>query len=137
MQARAIKLGVAEHFVNVGPVPIVQGPAMFRTCDVLLLPTLLETFSGTYPEAMAMGLPIVTSDLDFARDTCGDAALYYPAHDAGAAALVLQRLLDDSNLWDGLISSEKKRLQIFPKPAERKEMYFTEVRKLLSATQSP
>jgi len=132
LQASATKLGVAQRIVNVGPIPIVQGPATFRTCDLLLLPTLLETFSGTYPEAMAIGLPIVTSDLDFARDTCQDAALYYSSHDATAAARALQRLLGDRDLWELLIAAGKQRLQAFPTPAQRKEQYFAEVRKLLN-----
>lgn len=131
LQASAAKLGVSQRFVNVGPVPIVQGPATFRTCNLLLLPTLLETFSGTYPEAMAMGLPIVTSDLDFARDTCQDAALYYSPHDATAAARELQRLLGDCTLWESLIANGKQRLQVFPTPVQRKEQYFQEVRNLL------
>ncbi len=133
LQTSAAKLGVANRFVNLGPIPVSQGPATFRTCDLLLLPTLLETFSGTYPEAMAMGLPIVTSDLDFARDTCQDAAIYYSPHDAAAAAKVLQRLLRDRALWETLIAAGKRRLQDFPTPAERKELYFQEVRTLLKS----
>ncbi len=131
LQVQAEKLGIGPRFVNIGPVPIVQGPAAFRSCDLLLLPTLLETFSGTYPESMAMGLPIVTSDLDFARDTCQDAALYYPPQDTMAAAKQLQKLLADRGLWEGLINAGKRRLRDFPTPAQRKEMYFQEVRALL------
>jgi glycosyltransferase involved in cell wall biosynthesis len=133
LQKQAARLHVSEHFMNAGQIPVAKGLDLYRTCDLLLLPTLLETFSGTYPEAMAMGLPIVTSDLDFARDTCQDAALYYAPHDAMAAARELQRLLRERSLWETLIAAGKQRLQVFPTPAARKELYYAEVRKLLNA----
>jgi glycosyltransferase involved in cell wall biosynthesis len=37
----------------------------------------LESFSGTYVEAMYHGKPVFTSDLDFAKTVCGDAAFYF------------------------------------------------------------
>lgn len=133
LRQQAERLDVSQQLVNLDQVPVINGPSVYRSCDLLLLPTLLETFSGTYPEAMAMGLPIVTSDLDFARDTCRDAALYYSPHDAAAAARELQRLLRDRDLWETLIAAGKQRLRDFPTPVERKELYFQEIRTLLAA----
>jgi glycosyltransferase involved in cell wall biosynthesis len=132
IESRAKKLNVAEHIVNQGPVPIAQGPTVYQTCDLVLLPTLLETFSATYPEAMAMGLPIVTSDLDFARDTCGDAALFFPPRNARAGVDAIVRLLDDRTLWNDLIAKGKQRLKDFPTPQERYELYLDLIRKLLA-----
>ena len=43
----------------------------------MFMPTLLECFSATYPESMRMSVPILTSDMPFATDVCGDAALYF------------------------------------------------------------
>ena len=62
---------------NVGPTPMQLVPSLYKCCDALLMPTLLESFSGTYAEAMFHGLPIFTSDLCFARGVCGDAAFYF------------------------------------------------------------
>lgn len=62
---------------NIGPVPMDQVPSLYQSVDGLLLPTLLESFSGTYVEAMYYGVPVLTSDMDFARDVCGDAAFYF------------------------------------------------------------
>jgi len=52
-------------------------PALYASVDGMILPTLLESFSGTYVEAMHYGVPVFTSDRDFARDVCGDAAYYF------------------------------------------------------------
>lgn len=70
-------LGLQEKIINVGPLEQGELADYFRHCQALLMPTLLESFSGTYLEAMQFGLPILTSDLDFAHAVCGDAAEYF------------------------------------------------------------
>jgi len=70
-------LSLSEQIVNVGPVPQRELGSYYCNCHALLLPTLLESFSGTYVEAMSFGVPILTSDLDFAHAVCKDAALYF------------------------------------------------------------
>ncbi|MBN1359633.1 MAG: glycosyltransferase [Sedimentisphaerales bacterium] len=74
---RVARLGLSDQIVNLGPLGQTEIPAFFRHCHALLFPTRLESFSTTYLEAMFCGLPILTSDLDFAHDVCGPAALYF------------------------------------------------------------
>lgn len=69
--------GLTSSILNVGPLRQQDLFAYYRHCHALFLPTLLESFSGTYLEAMQFGSPILTSDLDFARQICGDAAMYF------------------------------------------------------------
>jgi glycosyltransferase involved in cell wall biosynthesis len=64
-------------FINVGPLKQEELHHYYYYSDALLLPTLLESFSGTYLESMSYHRPIITSDLDFAKEVCGDAALYF------------------------------------------------------------
>lgn len=47
-----------------------------------ILPTLLETYGIPYIEAMELEKPIFTSNMDFSRVTCGDAALYFDPYSA-------------------------------------------------------
>jgi len=70
-------LGLDEQIVSVGALKQEELAAFYMHTDALFLPTLLESYSGTYVEAMSYGRPILTSDLDFARSVCGDAALYF------------------------------------------------------------
>jgi glycosyltransferase involved in cell wall biosynthesis len=123
LMASAHQLGVAGCIENAGPIPVAQGPAMYRRSDICFAPTLLETFSATYPEAMAMGLPIVTTDLDFAHDVCDDAALYFRPQDASSATDCLTRLLSDAALWQRQIARGKEVLPRFPTPRQRYEAY--------------
>ena len=62
--------------ITVGALTQEELPAYFGNSDALFLPSLLESFSGTYLEAMVFQTPIITSDLDFAHGICGEAAFY-------------------------------------------------------------
>lgn len=68
--------GLEDSIINVGPLSQQDLGAFYKHCDALVMSTRLESF-GTYLEAMHFGMPILTSDLDFAHEVCGDAALYF------------------------------------------------------------
>lgn len=99
--------------VNVGPVAMEDVPALYRTCDGLLMPTLLESFSGTYVEAMFHRIPIFTSDLDFAKGVCGDAACYFDPHDPDDILSKIDSVFDSSLRSASLISAGRRVLASF------------------------
>ena len=119
LQAKAESLGVSEYVRNIGPVKIMDGPALYRSCDVLFHPSLLETFSATYPEAMVMGLPIVASDLPFARAICGDAAVYFSPLDARDAAEKVSEVAKNVELRTRLTRRGDRRQQSLPSAEQR------------------
>jgi len=119
----AQNLGVSHHLVNVGYVPVNDGPGLYKSCHLLFLPSVLETSSANYPEAMAMGLPIVTVDLDFARSICQQAALYFEPMNPSSAASEIAKLCLDPALWDRLVNKGKTVLAQIPSAVERYEMY--------------
>ena len=100
-----------DHVLNVGPVCQSLLGAYYRGCDALFLPTLLESFTGTYVEAMYFGVPILTSDLDFARHVCGDAAIYFNPWDPGSIKDAILRLRSDSDLRRELVNRGRERLR--------------------------
>ena len=120
---KAKSLGVEKHVCNVGPVRVSEGVDVYRSCHIAFLPSLLETFSANYPEAMAMKLPIVTTDLGFARDACKDAALYYHPKNARSAAEIILRLVDDPATWKRLVECGTRVLEELPTPEQRFERY--------------
>ncbi|MFT4062763.1 MAG: glycosyltransferase [Edaphocola sp.] len=65
-----------------GNVPPSDIGSVFAAHQGVFLPTLLESFSGTYVEAMFYGRPVFTSNMDFAHVVCGDAAYYFDPLDA-------------------------------------------------------
>ena len=104
-----------------GPVPPPECPALYRECDAMFLPTLAECFSASYPEAMKMEKPIVTTDLGFARSICQDAALYFEPCDARSAADQVARLVENSTLQADMRERGLARLPAFHSPAQRAE----------------
>jgi glycosyltransferase involved in cell wall biosynthesis len=103
--------GLETSVLNIGPVPHEHVGDYYLACDALLLPTLLESFSGTYLEAMHYNRPIVTSDLDFAREVCGDAALYFDPWDPAAMKDAIVRIRDDAALRETLVQRGRERLK--------------------------
>lgn len=112
-----------EAIVNVGPVPADQGPSLYRECDAMFLPTLLECFSASYPEAMATRRPILTSDLDFARSICQEAALYFDPLDPAVIAQSIVALVESEELRRQLVSAGEKRLVDFGTAQSRAQRY--------------
>ncbi len=60
-QSRAAAIGVGERIVFAGPQQRVD--SIFRAVDAFALPSLFEPFGNVVLEAMASGLPVMTSDL--------------------------------------------------------------------------
>jgi glycosyltransferase involved in cell wall biosynthesis len=113
-----------SHMVfNVGPMNIEECPSLYNECDALFLPTLLECFSASYVEAMAMNKPIITSDLGFARTICDNAALYFNPMDPRDVFNKIQILINNEMIYKELIENGKKRLAEFPNSLQRTEQF--------------
>lgn len=113
-----------QGLVNIGEVPMDQVGHCFQQSWALVMPTLLESFSGTYIEAMRYGCPILTSDRDFARAVCGDAALYFEPTDPADIAEKILRLRSEPGLREKLIENGRRRLKLIsPGWAEITERY--------------
>jgi glycosyltransferase involved in cell wall biosynthesis len=72
--------------VNVGPISIAQCPAFYAAMDAVIFPSLLESFSATPLEALAMERPLIASDRAFVREVCGNHAIYFDPLSAQSAA---------------------------------------------------
>ncbi len=90
--------GLEDIIINLGPVEMKNVPSVYIQCDALLMPTLLESFSGTYVEAMHHKKTILTSNLDFATDVCGDAAFYFNPLDEISILNTINIAFNDSDL---------------------------------------
>lgn len=113
--------GIEDYFVFLGKVDIAECPSLYEQCDIAFQPTLLECFTATYPEAMRMGRPIVTTDLEFAHGLCGNAACYYSALDAEAAAEAIIKVATDKEYADRLVKDGKKQLKTYDNYEQRAE----------------
>lgn len=115
--------GEAVPIDRVGRVPHSQLGPLYRDADAVFLPSLLESFSASYVEAMHFGVPLVTSGYDFAREVCGPAAEYVDPADPGDCARGLARVLTDPARRRALREAGFRRLQGFPTWEERFRRY--------------
>ncbi len=119
LQERARRAGLADRFVNLGVLDVAACAAAIEAGTVVVHPSLLETFSATYVEAMALGRPLAVSDRAFAREICGEAAAYFDPHDAENTARVLARLLTDAGERARLVALGRERVKRFPDAAAK------------------
>lgn len=121
----AKSLGVTNRLKTLGQLRLDGLAEAYQCASAVMLPTVREISTAVYPESFYFERPLVTSDLDFARELCGDAALYCNGYDAGEYAATLALLIADrgsGKLTDRLISEGRARLtSTYPTPDEKFE----------------
>ncbi len=99
-KALAQDLGLGDAVTFTGHAGYAEAPDAYRRGDIFVSPTYAEGFSNTILEAMACGLPILSTKAVGVVDCLEDGrdALLVPPADVPALADGLRRLLDDAPL---------------------------------------
>ena len=92
---RIAALGLEPYVVQEPEVTEDALVAAYHAADVLLLPSSYEGFGLAALEAMASGLPVVTTGAGGLREVVGDAALVVPSGDPAELADALARVATD------------------------------------------
>jgi glycosyltransferase involved in cell wall biosynthesis len=93
LHALTRELGITADVVFVGAVPLNETARFYQAADVLVYPSLNETFGLPILEAMASGCPVVTSNVSAMPETAGGAAvLCDPAEPASIARSTVEAL---------------------------------------------
>lgn len=108
---RVKSLSLDSLIINLGEIPNEDIGAYLKHSDVMFMPTLLETFGIPFIEAFHFGCPVLTSDLDFARMVCGDAAAYVDPFSIESMRDGILSLKDNPQLRHQLIQQGKERCQ--------------------------
>jgi glycosyltransferase involved in cell wall biosynthesis len=94
-----------KSFINVGPVGIEECPYLYNESDALFLPTLVESYTASYPESMKMKKPIITSDYSFSRSVCLNAALYFDPLSVDSIVSTICALVKNPELYENLVDN--------------------------------
>ncbi len=124
--------GLQGFLANIGQVPLDQMNDLYNQCDALLMPTLLESFSIVYLEAMHHSLPVFTSNMWFAQVVCGDAAKYFDPLDAKDILFAIEEVMPNPSVKSALIEAGAQQLASFPVWEENYAKYQGFVGELLS-----
>lgn len=87
--------------------------ALYDWADIAVFPSRLESFGFPLVEAMAMGLPVVASDMSVSRELAGDAALFHPVGDGAGLATQVLRLAADPDQRAALAAEGRRRAADF------------------------
>jgi glycosyltransferase involved in cell wall biosynthesis len=96
LEARADALGVRARVRFLGAVPYAELQAYYRGALAFVFPSFIETFGHPLLEALAMGTPVVASDIPAFREIAGEAALYFPPAEPAALAAAIGALQRDT-----------------------------------------
>ena len=95
VRQRAEQLGIGERILLLGHVAQEALPAIYQGAALFLFPTLYEGFGLPVVEAMASGLPVITSNTSALKEiAAGYADLVNPLHVDGMAKSIVQGVCD-------------------------------------------
>ncbi len=87
--------------------------ALYQNATAYVFPSLFEGFGFPALEAMASGVPVISSDGGSLPEVVGDAALVFPAEDEDALVEAILHLLSTPQLQAQLVANGKKQMQKF------------------------
>lgn len=109
--------------INVGSLSVAQCPSFYSALDGVIFPSLLECFSATPLEAMAMGKPLFASDRPFNRDVCLGHAHYFDPLSPVSAAHVIAEVFANASLQSNRLRAAREHAINFSSSKERAEKY--------------
>lgn len=112
LRRMARDLGIAGRVTFLGHFHDVR--KVFELMSVYVLSSTREGLPNTVLEAMAMEVPIVTTDVDGVREAVSDQmeAILVPARNAEHLAAGIERMLDDVALRTRLVANARRKVEL-------------------------
>jgi glycosyltransferase involved in cell wall biosynthesis len=108
----------------VGTLPRSCMPAFWRSLDVAVMPSLSESFGLVALEALACGVPVVSTTAGGLKEIAvdGESGLFVPPGDSAALAQALLTLLTNDQLRLRLAQGARRRAQAFSLERRSREL---------------
>ena len=119
LEELVIKLNVEHRVFLLGEINYDQIPEFLTAIDVYVMPSLFEGLSNALVEAMSMGVPVISSDVDSQRDVV-------ISEDGVSNGILLP--VDNSQLWSDTIAkllNDSEKMVYFSKRSEIRAADFT------------
>ena len=116
LEAQARQLGIASRVKFLGAVPDQELAALYRGCDVFVLPSVTrqEAFGVVQLEAMAASKPVISTDVGTGVgwvNRNGETGYVVPPRDPVALREALRRLLADTGLQQSMGDAARRRVR--------------------------
>lgn len=99
------------HIIFAGFLPDAESKWTFEHARLYITPTLMEGIGLTPLEAMASGVPVISSNASVMPEIYGEGALYCDPHDANDIANKICMVLEDEKLRKELIDGGARQLK--------------------------
>lgn len=111
LQDKIAAAGLADRFHFTGLVPPERIPELIGAMDVVVHTSLREGLARVLPQALIAGKPVVSYDIDGAREVVvsGQTGYLLPPRDADGLVRALDELIDDPALRDRLGNEGRRR----------------------------
>ncbi|EJE4688654.1 TPA: glycosyltransferase [Vibrio parahaemolyticus] len=117
------RLGINSVLNNIGPIKPDDVPKVLLESDVVINVAELESFSNNWVEAWASRRLLVCKDAGYARDSCGNAAIYIDLDNVQASAVEVYKVMIDADRYKSYIDAGKLKLKELPSTKEKFREY--------------
>jgi glycosyltransferase involved in cell wall biosynthesis len=109
----AAELNIADSVAFMGAVSAEQMPQLYRDNDILVMSSAHEGMSNAMLEAMASGLPIITTRCEGVEELIEDNGIVVEEPNAEKIAEAINKLADDEQLYGRMCSAARKHAENF------------------------
>lgn len=106
-------LNLQKDVLFIGNVPNKELPPLYNAADVFVFPSLYEAFGIPPLEAMACGIPVITSNVSSLPEVVGDAGIMVDPYDVEGLANVIHNVLINDGLREYMIKKGLERAKLF------------------------
>ena len=123
------ELDLRKDVTFVDYVPEDELPMYYNSADLFVFPSLYEGFGFPPLEAMACGVPVITSNAASLPEVVGEAGIMRDPDDVNGFAQAMYRVLSDDGLRGEMVKKGLKRAELFPweKTAEKTLKIYREI----------
>lgn len=107
------RLKLEQEVIFTGYITRDDLPMIYNSADLFIFPSIYEGFGLPALEAMACGIPVITSNISSLPEITGDAALLINPYDVEAIAKAMERVLGDDGLRKELVKKGLKHARRF------------------------
>ncbi len=102
-----------DDIIFTGPISEKIRDALYQKADIFVYPSIEEGFGLPVLEAMKLGIPVITTEIDSIKEVGGDTVLYFNGRDVSMLSHQIKRLFIDEKFRKILSIKEKNRVKNF------------------------